>query len=306
MAKTGLGRGLGSLLGSRQSTSQSNSIEEKPKTESAMEDSGNLNEILVGKILPGAMQPRNSFNDEALNELADSIRENGIMQPLVVRPREDGYELIAGERRWRASQLAGLSKVPVIIRDVDDKTALELALIENLQRENLDPIEEAKGYEQLMDQFDLTQEEVATKVGKNRVTVANSLRLIKLPSGVQSYVRDGMLTSGHAKVILALKHAKNQIAAAKQVIKKELSVRQTEELINSLNQKENSSTKRSENSTISNINAHIENLETKIQEQLGTKVTLRYRKGKGGSVNIKFFNDEDLQRILDKLGIKSD
>ena len=157
-----------------------------------------------------------------------------------------------------------------------------------------------------MDQFDLTQEEVATKVGKNRVTVANSLRLIKLPSGVQSYVRDGMLTSGHAKVILALKHAKNQIAAAKQVIKKELSVRQTEELINSLNQKENSSTKRSENSTISNINAHIENLETKIQEQLGTKVTLRYRKGKGGSVNIKFFNDEDLQRILDKLGIKSD
>ena len=306
MAKTGLGRGLGSLLGTRRSTSQSNPIEEKPATESGAEDAGSLNEVLVGKILPGSMQPRNSFNDDSLNELAESIRENGIMQPLVVRPIEEGYELIAGERRWRASQLAGLTKVPVIIRDVDDQTALELALIENLQRENLDPIEEAKGYEQLMDQFDLTQEEVATKVGKNRATVANSLRLIKLPPGVQSYVRDGMLTSGHAKAILALKQAKNQIAAANQAIKKELSVRQTEDLINSLNQKDNSSAKIREKNIISNVNANIENLEAKIQERLGTKVTLRYRKGKGGSVNIKFFNDEDLQRILDSLGIKSD
>lgn len=306
MAKTGLGRGLGSLLGTRRSTSQSNPIEEKPATESGAEDAGSLNEVLVGKILPGSMQPRNSFDDDSLNELAESIRENGIMQPLVVRPIEEGYELIAGERRWRASQLAGLTKVPVIIRDVDDQTALELALIENLQRENLDPIEEAKGYEQLMDQFDLTQEEVATKVGKNRATVANSLRLIKLPPGVQSYVRDGMLTSGHAKAILALKQAKNQIAAANQAIKKELSVRQTEDLINSLNQKDNSSAKIREKNIISNVNANIENLEAKIQEQLGTKVTLRYRKGKGGSVNIKFFNDEDLQRILDSLGIKSD
>ena len=306
MAKTGLGRGLGSLLGSRRSTSQSNPIEENAKTESGAEDAGSLNEVPVGNILPGAMQPRHGFNDDSLNELAESIRENGIMQPLVVRPLEEGYEIIAGERRWRASQLVGLTKVPVIIRDVDDQTALELALIENLQRENLDPIEEAKGYEQLIDQFDLTQEEVATKVGKNRATVANSLRLIKLPSGVQSYVRDGILTSGHAKAILALKHAKNQIAAANQVIKKELSVRQTEELINSINQTGNSSKESRDKNTISNINAHIENLEAKIQEQLGTKVTLRYLKGKGGSVNIKFFNDDDLQRILDTLGIKSD
>ena len=306
MAKTGLGRGLGSLLGTRKSTSQSNQTEEIPKSGFDTEDAGSPNEIPIGEILPGAMQPRNAFDDNSLNELAESIRENGIMQPLVVRPSGAGYELIAGERRWRASQLAGLTKVPVIIRDVDDQTALELALIENLQRENLDPIEEAKGYAQLMDQFDLTQEEVATKVGKNRVTVANALRLIKLPSGVQSFVRDGMLTSGHAKAILALKNTKSQITAAKQIIKKELSVRQTEELINSINLKGDSSTKYGKKATISTSDAQIENLETKIQEKLGTKVTLRYRKGKGGSVHIKFFNDEDLQRILDTLGIKAD
>ena len=176
------------------------------------------NEVPIGAILPGAMQPRNGFDDDSLNELAESIRENGIVQPLVVRPREGGYELIAGERRWRASQMAGLAKVPIVIRDVDDRTALELALVENLQRENLDPIEEAKGYARLLDQFDLTQEEIAAKVGKNRATVANALRLIKLPAEVQTYVRDGLLSSGHAKVILGLKHAKDQIAAAKRVI----------------------------------------------------------------------------------------
>ena len=227
------------------------------------------------------------------------------MQPLIVRPREGGYELIAGERRWRAAQIAGLARVPIVIRDVDDRTALELALVENLQRENLDPIEEAKGYAQLVDQFDLTQEEIAAKVGKNRATVANALRLIKLPAEVQTYVRDGLLSSGHAKVILGLKHAKDQIAAAKRVIKRELSVRQTEELLGALGQATPGKTRRGAAGKGAADDAHILNLEGKLRERLGTKVALRYRKGKG-SVDIKFFNDEDLQRILETLGIKAD
>jgi ParB family chromosome partitioning protein len=295
MAKTGLGRGLSSLLGARPPADKQTKAGKSPAP----------NEVLIGEILPGAMQPRNGFDDASLNELAESIRENGIMQPLVVRPREGGYELIAGERRWRASQIAGLAKVPIVIRDVDDRTALELALIENLQRENLDPIEEAKGYAQLVDQFDLTQEEIAAKVGKNRATVANALRLIKLPAEVQTYVRDGLLSSGHAKVILGLTHAKDQIAAAKRVIKKELSVRQTEELLSTLGQANPGKTRRGAAGKSAATDAHILDLESRLRERLGTKVVLRYRKGKG-SVDIKFFNEEDLQRILETLGIKAD
>jgi len=295
MAKTGLGRGLSSLLGARPPADKQTKAGKSPAP----------NEVLIGEILPGAMQPRNGFDDASLNELAESIRENGIIQPLVVRPREGGYELIAGERRWRASQIAGLAKVPIVIRDVDDRTALELALIENLQRENLDPIEEAKGYAQLVDQFDLTQEEIAAKVGKNRATVANALRLIKLPAEVQTYVRDGLLSSGHAKVILGLTHAKDQIAAAKRVIKKELSVRQTEELLSTLGQANPGKTRRGAAGKSAATDAHILDLESRLRERLGTKVVLRYRKGKG-SVDIKFFNEEDLQRILETLGIKAD
>ena len=305
MAKTGLGRGLSSLLGARPPADKKTKGGKKPASTPTPAIAKTPNEVPVGEILPGAMQPRNGIDDDSLNELAESIRENGIMQPLVVRPREGGYELIAGERRWRASQMAGLATVPIVIRDVDDRTALELALVENLQRENLDPIEEAKGYAQLMDQFDLTQEEIATKVGKNRATVANTLRLIKLPAEVQAYVRDGLFSSGHAKAILGLKNAKDQIAAAKRVIKKELSVRQAEELVAALGQAAPDKTKRGSAVKHSATDAHILDLESKLQEKLGTKVSLRYRKGKG-SVDIKFFNDEDLQRILDAFGIRTD
>ena len=305
MAKTGLGRGLSSLLGARSPADKKTKSGKKPASTPSPATAETPNEVPVGEILPGAMQPRNGMDDDTLNELAESIRENGIMQPLVVRPREGGYELIAGERRWRAAQMAGLATVPIVIRDVDDRTALELALVENLQRENLDPIEEAKGYAQLMDQFDLTQEEIATKVGKNRATVANTLRLIKLPAEVQAYVRNGLFSSGHAKAILGLKNAKDQIAAAKRVIKKELSVRQAEELVAALGQAAPDKTKRGSASKRSATDAHILDLESKMRERLGTKVSLRYRKGKG-SVDIKFFNDEDLQRILDAFGIQAD
>ena len=304
MAKTGLGRGLSSLLGARPTADKKTKSGKKPASTPPPATAKSPNEVPVGEILPGAMQPRNGMDDSSLNELAESIRENGIVQPLIVRPREGGYELIAGERRWRAAQMAGLARVPIVIRDVDDRAALELALVENLQRENLDSIEEARGYAQLMDQFDLTQEEIAAKVGKNRATVANALRLIKLPTEVQTYVRDGLLSSGHAKAILGLKNARDQVAAAKRAIKKELSVRQTEELVAALGQAVPGKVRRGP-AAKGAANTHILDLEGKLRDRLGTKVALRYRKGKG-SVDIKFFNDEDLQRILEALGIEAD
>src|SRR5205823_4670349 len=174
--------------------------------------------VALENIRPCSLQPRKDFSSETLRELADSIREQGIVQPLIVRQRNGHLELIAGERRWRAAQLCGLAEVPVILREADDRSVLELALIENLQRENLNPIEEAHGYSQLIAQFELKQEEVATKVGKSRTVVANALRLLKLPSPVQSSIREGRLSVGHAKVILGLAGEKQQQLAAERIL----------------------------------------------------------------------------------------
>jgi len=190
--------------------------------------------VALDRIKPSPFQPRKEFGPEALRELADSVREQGIVQPLIVRERGGALELIAGERRWRAAQLAGLAEVPVIVREADDLTVLELALIENLQRENLNAIEEAQGYAQLISQFKLTQEDAALKVGKSRAAVANALRLLKLPAAVQGYVRENRLSAGHAKVILGLATEKLQSQAAERVLKDGLNVRQTEVLVAAL------------------------------------------------------------------------
>jgi len=241
-----------------------------------------------------------------LQELADSIREQGIIQPLIVRAQGDGYELIAGERRWRAAQRAGLTEVPVIVREADDREVLELALIENLQRENLNPMEEAVGYAQLVEQFQLRQEDVATKVGKSRVAVANALRLLKLAPEIQAYVRDGRVSVGHAKVILGLNLGEQQKLAAERVIRDGLTVRQTEELIPRLQSQPVAAPAGKSNSTpITNRDANVVAIENKIRERFGTKVQIRYRQGKG-SLEIKFFNDADLNRILNIIGVKVD
>jgi len=238
-----------------------------------------------------------------LRELADSIREQGIVQPLIVRARGDGFELIAGERRWRAAQLLGLAEVPVIVREADDRAALELALIENLQRENLNPIEEAQGYAQLIEQFQLKQEEVATKVGKSRAVVANSLRLLKLAAGIQSAVRDGLLSVGHAKVILGLPDEKQQKVAADRIVKDGLNVRQTESLVSKLQTRR--AGKPEGTITPLTTDANVVDLENRLRERLGTKVRLKYSHGKG-AVEIAFFSDDDLERILQIIGVKVD
>ena len=238
-----------------------------------------------------------------MRELADSIKEQGIVQPLIVRDRGDAYELIAGERRWRAAQLLGLTEVPVIVREADDRAVLELALIENLQRENLNPIEEAQGYSQLIGQFQLTQEEAATKVGKSRAVVANAMRLLKLAPEIQAYVRDGRLSVGHAKVILGLTRAEEQKLAAEKVLKRSLNVRQTEDLVAHLQNRPAAS--HGGRAPLPMKDSHVAALEQKLHERLGTRVDLRYRQGKG-AVQIHFYTDTDLERVLEILGVRLD
>jgi ParB family transcriptional regulator, chromosome partitioning protein len=261
--------------------------------------------VPVGQLRPCPLQPRKDFSEESLRELADSIREQGIVQPLVVRARGDHFELIAGERRWRAARMAGLTEVPVLVREADDRAALEWALIENLQRENLNPIEEALGYSQLIEQFQLTQEQAAAKVGKSRAVVANALRLLKLPTTLQAFVREGRLSVGHAKVILGLESAEHQLLAAERILKKSLNVRQTEELVAYLQNAPTRPGASAARGARPLADAHVAAMQTKIQERFGTKVVLRYHGGKG-AVEIRFFNDADLERILKVAGIELD
>lgn len=259
----------------------------------------------VARVRPCPLQPRKDFSPESLQELADSIKEQGIVQPLIVRPQGEGFEIIAGERRWRAAQMAGLAQVPVIVRPADDRAVLEMALIENLQRENLNAIEEAHGYAQLIGQFQLTQEEAALKVGKSRAVVANALRLLKLTPPLQAFVRDGRISVGHAKVILGLASPQEQELAAERILKKSLNVRQTEELVSALQNKTGEQNGQRARPVLQGQDAHVAAVQTKIQERFGTKVALRYHQGRG-AIEIKFFSDEDLERILNVAGIKMD
>ena len=306
MTKSALGRGLGALLGKSNPATPNPVLSTAATKETA--PSASPTQLPLEQVKPCDFQPCKEFSQETLRDLADSIREQGILQPLLVRPRDGFYELIAGERRWRAAQLLGLATVPVIIREADDRTTLELALVENLQREDLNPIDAALGYEQLIDKFDLKQEQVAARVGVSRAAVANTLRLLKLSSEIRIHVRDGRLSVGHAKVILGLTNEAEQKLAADRTIRNGLSVRQTEELVASMRNRANRSpgSPAKPSSAPVEHDAHIGRLESALQERFGTKVRLQYRKGKGGSLQIKFFNDEDLERILQISGVQLD
>ena len=297
MPKPILGRGLSGLLGGGPAAPA------PPPTPEGGNASESVQKVPVAKVRSSSLQPRQDFSPEALRELADSIKEQGIVQPLIVRRKDDHFELIAGERRWRAAQMVGLAEVPVIVRQADDRTVLELALIENLQRENLNAIEEARGYTQLIEQFGLTQEQAAAKVGKSRVVIANALRLLKLAPELQTHVREGRLSVGHAKVILGLGSAEEQQLAADRVLTKSLSVRQTEELVASLQNR--TPAKSSANKSVAPTDAHVAGLQDRLQQRFGTKVRLRYHQGKG-AVEIQFFSDDDLERFLKLAGIELD
>jgi ParB family chromosome partitioning protein len=289
-----LGRGLSALLGT---PAILNSTVTAAATGTAVLESEQLREIDIDRILPNAQQPRKHFNDEALSELADSIRAHGVIQPVVVQPLPDNfYQLIAGERRWRAAQRAGLHKLPAVIRESPADSSLEIALIENLQREDLNPIEEAQAYEKLIVEFGLTQEEVAKRVGKSRVTITNMLRLLRLPAEVQQWMTEDKLTTGHAKALLSLSDPNAILDAAKKIIQGNYSVRQAEMLVSRFGKTGSKDGAEAAETVDPNVKAAIHELE----RALGTKVTIQETSGKG-KIELHFFSTEEMHRLYDGL-----
>ena len=247
-------------------------------------------QVPIEDIFPGKMQPRKDFDEKSLKDLASSIKEKGILQPPIVQSKNDGYELIAGERRWRAAQIAGLSKIPVIIKDLSGSEALEVALIENIQRKDLNPIEEASVYKRLIDDFNLTQETLSKRVGKDRSSLANYLRLLKLPRLIKQDLVNGTLSMGHARALLALFFPGKLFEVRNSVVKKGLSVRATEALIKRMNNPQKKPDKKSKN-------VFIVDLENKLQKSFGTRVKIK-TSNKGGKIEISFFSNNDLNRII--------
>jgi ParB family transcriptional regulator, chromosome partitioning protein len=279
-----LGRGLGALLSAE-------------GTAPATDDS---NEISIDLIDPSSLQPRSVFDDVKLNELAASISANGVVQPLLVRRRGERYELIAGERRWRAAQLAGLTKVPAVIRNVSDDKVLELALIENIQREDLNPIEEARAYKKLIDTVGLTQEVVAERVGRDRSYVTNYLRLLRLPEDLQELLQAGRLSTGHARAILGTDQIDLQRRLARKVLEQDLSVRATERLVRQLN--EPSPRGKRANAKPAATDANVRAAEDKLRRQFGSQVRIVITPGtQAGRIEIEFYNANDLDRIYSLL-----
>ena len=273
MQRRALGKGLKALI---------------PVTD---EKVGGAFEIAVEDVRPNRYQPRKIFNDLKLTELVNSIREKGVVQPIIVQKSDSGYELIAGERRWRAAQKAGLNKIPAIIREVSSEESLELALIENIQRENLNPIEEARAYQRLSDEFYQTQEDIAKKIGKDRSTVANFLRLLKLPKEIQDSISNEELTMGHARALLSLDSAKEQISLKDRIIKRKMSVREVESYVNRSREAKKESSKKK-------VDIFKDRLEGELQRFFGTEVNILKARNKG-KIEIIFYTDEDLERIIE-------
>lgn len=294
MAKSrGLGKGLDSLIPVGNADGKGkigiNSVpvsEEKPDKM-----------VKITMVEPNRDQPRHKFDEEALNELADSIKQYGIISPIIVQDRKDHYEIIAGERRWRAAKIAGLKEIPVIIKNFTEQEIVEISLIENIQRENLNPIEEALAYKRLLTEFHLKQEEVARRVSKSRTAVTNSMRLLKLADEVQQMIIDESLTTGHARALITIEDEIKQIEIAKKVVNEKLSVRDIEKLVKDLNKpkKEKKESKQLKNDFI------YQDIEEKLKQSLGTKVTVSAKEDGSGKIEIDFYSSEELDRILDLL-----
>ncbi len=298
MAKSPLGRGLGALLGSTKVTPPSSLPISSPEVR--VEEGERILQLSIGEVNPSPLQPRRVFAEENLTELVDSIRSRGIFQPLIVRRTQkgSGYELIAGERRWRAARKLNLPKVPAIVRVATDQQVLELALIENLQRAELDPVEEADGYATLIETFGLKQEEVAERVGKNRATVANALRLRSLPSEVRDLLRSKQISVGHAKAILGLSEPAAQSAISREVVKRGLSVRQAEALV----RRQTSGTRGRKKGKISQL-ADWRDLELKLQRATGTRARIVGR-AERGHIELPYTSPEELERLTSHLGVR--
>ncbi len=301
MAKQALGKGLGALI--RKSASAPVAV---PDAVTTAEDFKRVREVPIDQVVPSPLQPRTYFIESPLDDLMESIRQHGIIQPLIVRPVNGKLELIAGERRWRASGKLGLATVPVIEREASDRDVLEMALIENLQREDLNPMEEAKGYVRLAKEFSMKQDEIATRVGKSRASVANAMRLLDLHGDVQSLVAQGRLTVGHAKAILSIKDQSSQLLASDRIIKQQLTVRAAEKLaqtfLDTPSGKSGDGSKPSANGR--EVDIHIRAIANKLREHLATHVAIQHS-AKKGKIEIEYYGDDDLQRLLELIGLKS-
>ena len=300
--KSGLGRGLDALFPEKTVHSKQ---EEKPvqkavsaddEKEKETETAGSgIKTVKISKVEPNREQPRKKFDEDALLEISESIKQYGILQPLLVSDKKDYYELIAGERRWRAAKMAGLKEVPVIIKEFSDQETVEISLIESRQREDLNPVEEAQAYKRLIDEFHLKQDEIADRVAKSRTAVTNSLRLLKLDPRVQDMVVDEMITAGHARAILSIPDPDMQEMVASKVFDNQLSVRETEELVRKILKP----SKKKEKVSDSAEDAIYESLEEKMKGITGTRVFIRRKKNNKGKIEIEYYSRDDLERIID-------
>ncbi|MCD8045956.1 MAG: ParB/RepB/Spo0J family partition protein [Clostridiales bacterium] len=291
--KSGLGKGLDSLITNKVNTNQLN--HGIPTSNSDREP---VSTLRISQVEPNREQPRKYFNEDGLAELADSIRQYGIIQPLIVQDKKDYYEIIAGERRWRAAKMAGLKEVPVIIRDISDREIMEMSLIENIQREDLNPIEEARAYQRLLEEFGLKQEEVANRVSKSRTAVTNALRLLKLCEEVQQMVIDGRLTNGHARCLISIETPEGQIAAAKQIIERNLSVRETEKLVKSILKRGEKAKQKKKEEIDETFLAICDNIVEQMKQIFGTKVEIHQKNRDTGKIEIEYYSQDELDRIL--------
>lgn len=293
--KTGLGKGLDSLIpmGVMEEIDEPVIVNGKIEIKESAEKAETI--VKISQVEPNKNQPRKNFNEDALQELADSIKQFGIIQPLVVQKKDKYYEIIAGERRWRAARIAGLKEVPVIIKDYSDQQVMEIALIENIQREDLNPIEEAQAYKRLIDEYNLKQDEVATKVSKSRAAVTNSMRLLKLSEKVQEMLVEEMISSGHARALLAIDDEESQYELAMKIMDEQLSVREVESLIKKLKNPKKETKKEVINKVI------YEELENKIKNSIGTKVKLTPKANGKGKIEIEYYSTDELERITDIL-----
>ena len=289
--KRGLGKGLDAMI----------PIPESSTSEQAAgkaDDKGTETVVRITQVEPNREQPRKNFDEDALQELADSIKQFGLLQPILVQDRKTYYEIIAGERRWRAAKLAGLKEVPVIIRDYTEQEIVEISLIENIQREDLNPIEEAQAYKRLLTEFNLKQDEVAERVSKSRTAVTNSMRLLKLCDEVQQMIIDDMLSTGHARALISIEDPEQQYTIAQKIFDEKLSVRDVEKLVKNLNKPEKPKKSAADDQSLDIV---YQDVAEKLKQSLGTKVDITSKGNGAGKIEIEFYNHDDLDRIIELL-----
>ena len=299
-AKKGLGKGLGALFGedlTEDVGNETSSVSEKVTVETKVVEVPKEVYLKISLIEPNREQPRKEFNQEHLEELAESIRQYGVLQPIMVQKNGELYEIIAGERRWRAAKMAGLKEVPVMIRDYDKQKKMEISLIENVQRADLNPIEEAMAYMQLIEEFGLKQEEIAERVAKNRTTITNSLRLLKLDSRIQELLVQGAISNGHTRALLAIEDMDKQYAAAELIVKKKLSVREVEKLVKSILKPDNKEKKKEEK----DLSFIFQDLEERMKSIMGTKVMIHRKDKSKGRIEIEYYSEAELERIVEMI-----